>query len=264
MAKSDRKQRVGFGHLVCGLIVAGTVLLAAAGPAWSALGTETCLAKKLQAWGNLRKCETAENAKALRGKVADLGKCQGRFYEKLAQLDHQATAAGIKCRYGANGDGTVTDYDTGLQWEQKADDGSVHDIDNYYCWSASVPQNERPDGSLFTVFLAALNDCGTNDPKIVGYPGFAGHCDWRVPSLTELEGIIDPDAPGCSTLTTQCLDQTAFGPAHANLDAWLTSITFVSMPDHVWTMAYSHPSGFVNPYPKRTYCATVRAVRTAF
>lgn len=264
MAKSDREQRFGFRRLMCGVIVAGTVVLAGVIPARSARDTETCLAKKLQAWGNLRKCETAENAKTLRGNAADLGKCRARLEAKLAQLDDQATAAGIDCRYGLNGDGTVTDYDTGLQWEQKTDDGSVHDMDNRYCWSTALPGNERPDGSLFTEFLAQLNDCRTSDPKDVESPGFAGHCDWRVPSVTELADILDPDAPGCSTLTTQCLNQVVFGPAHANLDPWLTSTTWALMSDHMWTVAYWHPSGLANPHFKRIDCSTVRAVRTAF
>jgi hypothetical protein len=36
-----------------------------------------------------------------------------------------------------NGDGTVTDYDTGLQWEQKTNDGnfdSVHNFDRTATW----------------------------------------------------------------------------------------------------------------------------------
>jgi hypothetical protein len=49
-----------------------------------------------------------------------------------------------------NGDGTATDYDTGLQWEQKTDDGSVHDKDNTYSWS---PTLGPPDGTAFTAFL---------------------------------------------------------------------------------------------------------------
>jgi hypothetical protein len=38
-------------------------------------------------------------------------------------------------RFVDNGDGTVTDTRTGLMWEQKTDDGSIHDKDNVYTWS---------------------------------------------------------------------------------------------------------------------------------
>ncbi len=62
----------------------------------------------------------------------------------------QATAPGSTCdnaRFHDNGDGTVTDRLTGLQWEQKKNDGSVHgektfrpvhDMDNLYSWSAGA------------------------------------------------------------------------------------------------------------------------------
>ena len=59
---------------------------------------------------------------------------------------------GIACRYGVNTGtqtGTVTDYDTGLQWEQKTGDSTVHDKDNTYSWSPSLGP---PDGTAFTVF----------------------------------------------------------------------------------------------------------------
>jgi hypothetical protein len=59
--------------------------------------------------------------------------------------------------------GTATGYDTGLQWEQKTDDGSVHDKDNTYTWSCdpasgcvSTPLGP-PNGTAFTAFLGTLN-----------------------------------------------------------------------------------------------------------
>ncbi len=66
--------------------------------------------------------------------------------EKLTKLNEKAAAAEIKCRYRVNGDGAATDYDTGLQWEQKTDDGTVHDKDNTYTWSTLT---DAPDGPAF-------------------------------------------------------------------------------------------------------------------
>jgi len=98
------------------LQVLGAMLLGTS-VADAALTTGKCLVLKRQAWNNLRKCEVTEQVKLLKGKPADLAKCQTKFQEKLAKIGRAAAA--IACRYGANGDATVTDYDTGLQWETK-------------------------------------------------------------------------------------------------------------------------------------------------
>ena len=41
---------------------------------------------------------------------------------------------------------------------------------------------------------------------------FANHCDWRLPSIVELQGIFDASAPGCAPDSGQCIDPI-FGPA---------------------------------------------------
>ncbi|MDY0361898.1 MAG: DUF1566 domain-containing protein [Desulforegulaceae bacterium] len=63
----------------------------------------------------------------------------------------------------------VKDNVTGLIWEVKTDDGSVHDKDNTYTWYDA--QN---------VFIAELN--GSN---------FGGYSDWRMPTVKELRSIVD-------------------------------------------------------------------------
>lgn len=161
----------------------------------AALTAEGCQAKKLKAHGNLSKCHVGELAKAVQGKPADLAKCATKFSATVAKLNGQAAAAGISCRYRDNLDGTLTDLDTGLQWEKKTNDGSVHDVGNLYSWSSS---GTEPDGTFFTAFLRALNNCESSDGTTVT-GGFAGRCDWRLPSIEELEGIVDQTAPGCGS-----------------------------------------------------------------
>jgi len=93
-----------------------------------------------------------------------------------------------------NGDGTVSDQRTGLMWEIKTADDSIHLVTRTFTWSAT---GSRPDGTAFTEFLPALNDCrGDEHEPVQG--GFAGHCDWRLPTADELLRILGPiTAEGC-------------------------------------------------------------------
>jgi hypothetical protein len=82
-------------------------------------------------------------------------------------------------RFVDNGDGTVTDNDTGLMWEKKTTDGSVHDVNKTYTWSQAG--NSGPWGTVFTDFLPTLNDEPTHNPAHC----FAGYCDWRLPKVNK-------------------------------------------------------------------------------
>ena len=195
-------------RLVMATLVAGTLVLPGSS-ADAALTTGKCLAQKSKAWGNLRKCQATARAKILEGKVGDLTKCQTAFQGALTKIGAKATKAAIACRYGANGDGTVTDYDTGLQWEQK--DGEVggvciivtgvnHCVNFTYTWKDA------------SVFIGELN--GTTPNGMTLTAPFAGYADWRLPTLTELLTIVDGTVPGCGS-GSACIDPI-FGPTVIN------------------------------------------------
>src|SRR5262249_49755536 len=110
---------------------------------------------------------------------------------------------GAPLSYTDNGDGTVTDANTGLGWEQLSLEGSVHDRGNTYTWT-----------NAFAGHVATLNAMS-----------FAGHNDWRMPNLKELESIAsfqnsNPAVPsafnngctsvGCTVLTCSCTGSNGF------------------------------------------------------
>jgi len=124
-----------------------------------------------------------------------------------------------------------------LEWEKKTDDGGVHDKDNVYTWSNFGTNN--PDGTAFTVFLAALNEGAC----------YAGHCDWRLPTQTELWTIVD-----CS-LGAPCVDPI-FGPTQSGF--YWSSSSYALDPSYAWGV------GFLNgnsTYGSKALNYYVRAVR---
>lgn len=75
---------------------------------------------------------------------------------------------------------------TGLIWEIKTDDGSIHDKDNWYTWYDSDPATNGGDpgtpgvGTDTEDFIDALN--GTD---------FGGYSDWRMPTVKEVSSLVN-------------------------------------------------------------------------
>jgi len=172
-------------------------------------------------------------------------------------------------RFTDNGDGTITDTKTGLQWEKKDSKdveeppepivcpgaptcANPHDADNRYTWSAGPAG--QPDGSAYTDFLAKLNSAG----------GFAGHTDWRLPTVVELQDPVDHGqsdpavdkavfdklcTPTCTVTTCSCTVP----------DAYWSATPVVDLPNSAWTVNFIR--GIVTYYDDTTLPLYVRAVR---
>lgn len=238
--------------LVIPSIVAG--LLAGWMQAEAAVTPEQkCLAGRAKALARYTKCVHGEVARYYEiGGVAypdKLAKCSTKYGATWARLQAASLAspATETCdapRFIDGGDGTVTDNLSGLQWEKKTDDATVHDQDNLYTWSAG---GTAGDGTVYVTFLPTLNGAG-----------FAGQHDWRLPTLAELLGIVQPAYPNCST--PPCIDPT-FGPTDSTTAAaaFWTVNTFLQQ---AWYVGFD--AGYPGSYLTKTTPSAARAVRGGF
>lgn len=142
-------------------------------------------------------------------------------------------------RFTDNGDGTVTDHQTGLMWAKTTgalngtpDPSDVRNVNNTYLWcsgssTSCTNSNGLADGPAFTDFLATLNSGvarfnGESPGPVSGC--FANHCDWRLPTATELFELVELNAPGCANGSEPCIDP-ALGPTQPRLYWSSTTIT---------------------------------------
>jgi len=231
-------------------LLVAAVALGRAEPAFAASEAEqACQRLRYDAAAKYTNCEL----KVLRSAFSDfdvysarLGKCHVQYAAAWPKIQAKSKGTDTSCdqpRFSVGG-GTVIDRLTGLQWEQKTDDGGLHDKDDLYTWSEFFGADPRDAiGTAFRSFLPALNTGAC----------FARQCDWRLPTRAELETILLESFP-CST--SPCIDQRIFGPTAESV--YLSSTPEATEPYAVWGVAFFN--GFVNDFFKDSTYA-VRAVR---
>jgi len=157
--------------------------------------------------------------------------------------------AGGALSYRDNGDGTITDLNTGLMWEKKSADGSDHDVGKTFVWSSALTDTVWD-------WINAINT------EVGNGIGFAGFNDWRLPNVRELLSIIDygrlnPSvdpafnnhvSPGCTVLTCSAITPVPY---------W-SSTTVATNDVDAWTVEFG--AGHVVAFLKSASNA-VRAVR---
>jgi hypothetical protein len=142
---------------------------------------------------------------------------------------------GAPLRYQDNGDGTITDLNTGLMWETKVPGGgsctgALHAVDATCTWAQATGD-----------WINAVNTEGGT--------GYAGYDDWRVPNVRELMSIVDysRSSPAISLI---------FTPTAA--DFYWSSTSSAASPPSAWSVDFN--DGFVNVFGENN-TFRVRAVR---
>ena len=146
---------------------------------------------------------------------------------------------GPALRYHTQGDGTIRDNNTLLIWEVKDGGSGIHGVNRTFTWSSS---GSAADGTAFTVFLDTLNNKCDGDETTPctrkgdckgignGKCGYAGHRDWRMPNVKELQSIVD---------------YSTFNPAIASSFSGLTaagsywsSTSYANFPSDAWLVFF--------------------------
>jgi hypothetical protein len=170
-----------------------------------------------------------------------------------------------------NGDGTVTDHATGLTWEKKTgpvlslvDCSTItctdpHGVNATYKWCRDANNDfscdnagNPPDGGVFTDFLERVNGklCASST-----CPGLGGHSDWRLPTLSELQTIVDATQGFCGGGSGACINPI-FGPTVPN--GYWSASNLAGFPNQAWLVDFSGGNSNGNTKPTGFY---VRAVR---
>jgi len=229
-------------------------------PKLRATEKKVCEERKFIAQGILELCLKVNSGRMILGVMDDSATCTTNFNTALANADTLAASYGTACRYVANGDGTVSDLNTGLMWEQKTGtvgtvltNPPVTDVKNTY--------SALPDGTASTSFLATLNNGaapinGGSTGPISGC--FANHCDWRLPSIVELQGIVDLSATDCGS-GNPCIDPTLLPTQPAFY--WSATTDSSDPVLDGWDVDFYHGTVADN---EEVFDFYVRAVRTSF
>jgi len=156
---------------------------------------------------------------------------------------HNALGGCAASRFRDNGDGTISDRQTGLMWEKKVGLGAgvaptnLHAADNTYPWaggcdapdtlcqtnaSAAAACQHGTDGDQSACTAGCrMNGTGDTPPCLLVANGtqtlwdwllqlnaarFAGYADWRIPTAAELQTIVD------YTANSPAVDSAFHGP----------------------------------------------------
>jgi hypothetical protein len=202
---------------------------------------DTCASDLSACEGDLATCEAQPQGKAPKTGQTTCYDAGGSVIACAGTGQDGESQNGLARSFTDNGDGTITDNNSGLMWEKLSDDDSIHDKDTTYTWA-----------NAFASKVATLNGAS-----------FAGYSDWRMPSTAELEtlknfGAVSPAVypafnTGCMatcTVTTCSCTQSAY---------YWSSTTYQNGPSYAWSVSFADGFTFATGKTSTYYARAVRA-----
>ncbi|MCK5829969.1 MAG: DUF1566 domain-containing protein [Methylococcales bacterium] len=122
-------------------------------------------------------CSQGLDAQAAAGTLTKIG--GGRAGFDFTKLDGNGQPLDAK----ASNWSCVKDNHTGLIWEIKTDNGSIHDKDNTYRWGGVTALGSGTKGRYYSDWDILVN--GSNAESLCGFS------NWRVPTSAELGSLVD-------------------------------------------------------------------------
>jgi hypothetical protein len=144
----------------------------------------------------------------------------------------------------------VKDNVTGLIWENKTDDGGIHDKDNTYTW---CDYNSETNGGNPGTCGPLVENVVTDTRAFIrtlNRDYFGGFSDWRMPTVKELQSIVDYGRWNPAINTT-------FFPGTVGSYNW-SSTTYTGFTSNAWRVSFYY--GDISNASK-SYSHHVRAVR---
>lgn len=201
------------------------------------------------------------------GSSPNSGRSNGFDYTKISNagtpLPASATLGG-----GANDWACTRDNVTGLIWEIKVDDyGHLRHLHNTYTWyNTDATTNGGGSGTLGNL-ASCINSLGgqycntQNYVAAINAAGLCGAADWRMPTLKELDSIVDLGRTG-SAIDPNYFPNTATvdGPYTESYPVTWSASPYAANPAEAWVVEFFYGT----PYFKgRSDAYRVRLVRNA-
>ncbi|WP_157725624.1 Lcl C-terminal domain-containing protein [Vitreoscilla filiformis] len=146
----------------------------------------------------------------------------------------------------------VKDNITGLMWEVKTADGGLRDVNKTYTHYTSTTEAQFWNGSAYVPPTQAQIDAATNTVGYVAAVNAAGLCgktDWRLPTVDELQGLVDYGVD--YTTDKPMIDETYFPNTAVSGDTWgwggyWASSPVVGSPDSAWYVNFGYGDVYGN------------------